>query len=118
MINKKSARLRRAKKTRSKIARQNAIRLSVHRTTQHFYAQIFDATGEKVLITSSTLAPEARKTIKNSSNIEAAKIIGEMIAIKAKAIGVVQVAFDRSGFSYHGRIKAFAESARANGLDF
>ncbi len=118
MIDKKTARLRRARKIRSKIARLGAVRLSVHRTPRHFYAQLFDPTADKVLAATSTLDPNLRKQLKYGGNAEAAGALGAVIAEKAKAAGVERVAFDRSGFRYHGRVKAFAESARASGLKF
>lgn len=111
-------RLRRARKTRAKIAKQNATRLSVHRTNLHIYAQIIAETGDKVLASASTAEAEVRKKIKNGGNIEAAAAVGKRIAEKAKKAGVTQVAFDRSGYKYHGRIKALADAARENGLSF
>ena len=118
MKNKNISRLRRARKTRGKIARLEAVRLSVHRTPRHFYAQVFDQTGSKVLAAASTLDSEVKKDLKNSGNAEAATIVGKVLAERAKAAGVEQVAFDRSGYRYHGRIKAFADSAREGGLKF
>ncbi|WP_366524852.1 50S ribosomal protein L18 [Ferrovum sp.] len=113
-----NGRVRRAKRTRAKIAELGAIRLSIHRTNQHVYAQIIDPTGSKVLASASTLEPEVRNILSNGSNIAAAVLIGQRIAEKAKAVGVEQVAFDRSGFRYHGRIKALADAAREGGLQF
>ncbi len=118
MLNKNNARLRRARKSRGKIARLGAIRLSVHRTPRHFYAQIFDQTGEKVLASASTLDTELRKQLKSSGNRDAAIAVGEMIAKKASAAGIEKVAFDRSGYLYHGRLQAFADAAREYGLKF
>lgn len=118
MIDKKKTRLRRARKIRGKITRLQAVRLSVHRTSRHFYAQLFDHTGQKVLATASTLEPQVRKKLKYSGNSDAASALGAVVAEKAKATGVERVAFDRSGFRYHGRVKAFAEAARAHGLKF
>lgn len=112
------ARQRRARKTRAKIAEQRAIRLSIHRSNTHIYAQIIDASGAKVLVSASTLEPEVRKDLKNGGNVAAAAFIGKRIAEKAKQAGIETVAFDRSGFKYHGRIKALAEAARENGLVF
>ena len=112
----KHARLRRAQKTRYKIATLNVNRLVVHRTNSHIYAQIIDAKGDKVLAQASTLS--AKLNIKNGGNIDAAKLIGKEIADQAKIVGINSVAFDRSGFAYHGRVKALADSARENGLDF
>ena len=112
------ARQRRARKTRAKIAEQRAIRLSIFRSNSHIYAQIIDANGDKVLASASTLEPEVRKDLKNGGNVAAAALVGKRIAEKAKQAGIETVAFDRSGFKYHGRIKALAEAARENGLVF
>ena len=117
-MDKKQSRLRRAKKTRAKINVHGATRLCVFRTSQHIYAQIIDSSGGQVLSSASTLESEVRKNLKHGGNVEAAKIIGKRIAEKAKAAGVEKVAFDRSGFKYHGRIKALADAARENGLQF
>ena len=118
MIDKTQARLRRAKPTRCKIAELKALRLSIHRTNTHIYAQIIDSTGSKVLASASSLEPEVRKELGNGGNIKAAAVIGKRIAEKAKLAGVTQVAFDRSGFRYHGRVKALADAAREAGLTF
>lgn len=118
MSDKKTARLRRARKVRARIARLGALRLSVHRTPRHFYAQLYDASGCKVLVAASTLDPQVRGQLKTGGNIEAAGALGKALAEKAKAAGIERVAFDRSGFRYHGRVKAFAEAARAGGLNF
>jgi large subunit ribosomal protein L18 len=112
------SRLRRARKTRAKIAELKVTRLSVHRTNTHIYAQIIDGTGDKVLVSASTLEKEVRAKVKNGGNIAAAAVIGKRIAEKAKAAGIEKVAFDRSGFRYHGRVKALADAARENGLTF
>lgn len=111
-------RLRRARKTRAKIAEQKVTRLSVHRTNTHIYAQIIAETGDKILASASTVEAEVRKKVKNGGNVEAAALIGKRIAEKAKKAGVTKVAFDRSGYKYHGRIKALADAARENGLSF
>ena len=116
MKDKKQARLRRAKKLRAKISRQAVSRLSVHRTAQHIYAQVIDETGSKVLAATSTLNASIKKEVKNTSNCEAAAAVGKEIAALAKKAGVEQVAFDRSGFRFHGRVKALAEAAREAGL--
>ena len=116
MKDKKQARLRRAKKLRAKIGRQGATRLSVHRTGQHIYAQVIDETGSKVLAATSTLDAGIKKDVKNTSNCDAAAAVGKQIAALAKKAGVEQVSFDRSGFRYHGRVKALAEAAREAGL--
>lgn len=118
MSAKKKIRLRRAAKIRGKIARLGAVRLSVHRTPRHFYAQLFDQSGQKVVAAASTLDAKVRKQLKYSGNAEAAGVVGAALAEKAKAAGIERVAFDRSGFRYHGRVKAFAEAARKNGLIF
>ncbi len=117
-MNKKDSRIRRARKTRLRIASLGVKRLVVHRTNCHIYAQVIDETGGKVLAEISTQSRELADKIKNGGNIEAAKLIGKQIAEKAVAAGVSTVAFDRSGFSYHGRVKALADSARENGLVF
>jgi len=111
-------RLRRARTTRAKIAELGVVRLSVHRSNTHIYAQLIDASGGKVLTSASTAEKELRGQVKNGANVEAAKLIGQRIAEKAKALGVGKVAFDRSGFAFHGRIKALAEAAREHGLQF
>ena len=117
-LNKKDNRLRRARRGRSKIRELEATRLSVHRTPQHIYAQVIAADGLNVIASASPLEPEVRKGIKNGGNVEAAAIVGARIAEKAKAAGVDTVAFDRSGFRYHGRVKALADAAREAGLKF
>ena len=111
-------RLRRARKTRAKIAELKVTRLSVHRTNLHIYAQIIAATGDTVLASASTVEADVRKKVKNGGNVEAAATIGKLIAEKAKKAGITTVAFDRSGYKYHGRIKALADAARENGLSF
>jgi large subunit ribosomal protein L18 len=117
-LSKKENRLRRARRGRSKIRELEANRLSVHRTPQHIYAQVIGAHGNKILAAASTLEAEVRKGIKNGGNVEAAAIVGARIAEKAKAAGIDTVAFDRSGFRYHGRVKALADAAREAGLKF
>lgn len=111
-------RLRRARKTRAKIAELKVTRLSVHRTNTHIYAQIIAESGDKVIVSASTVEADVRKKIKNGGNVEAAAVIGKLIAEKAVKAGVTTVAFDRSGYKYHGRIKALADAARENGLSF
>lgn len=118
MIDKKQSRLRRARKTRAKIAELKSVRLSVHRSNCHIYAQVISACGSKVLAAASSLEPEVRKTLAKGSDVGAAKAIGQLVAERALKAGVEAVAFDRSGFQYHGRIKALAESAREAGLKF
>ena len=117
-MDKKETRLRRARKTRARIAQLKMVRLSVHKTNQHIYAQIIDATGSRVLASASTLEAEVKKELANGGNVAAAVLIGKRIAEKAKQAGVQSVAFDRSGFLYHGRVKALADAARENGLSF
>ena len=117
-MDKKISRQRRAAKTRARIGRQEAARLTVHRTNHHIYAQVIDATGGKVLASASTLEKDVRASFPNGSKKEAAAEVGKRIAEKAKAAGVSEVAFDRAGFSYHGRVKALAEAAREGGLKF
>jgi large subunit ribosomal protein L18 len=116
MKDKKQSRLRRARKLRAKISRQGVMRLSVHRTSQHIYAQVIDETGGKVLAATSTLDAVVKKEVKNTSNCAAASVVGKRVAELAQQAGVEQVAFDRSGFRYHGRVKALAEAAREAGL--
>lgn len=117
-MDKKETRLRRARKTRARIAALDMVRLTIHRTNQHIYAQVIDATGGKVLASASTLEVEVRNDVKNGGNTAAAALVGKRIAEKAKAAGVERVAFDRAGFKYHGRVKALADAARENGLVF
>ena len=117
-MNKKIARLRRARKTRARIADLKMVRLCVFRTNIHIYAQIISAEGDKVLASASTVEAEVRGSLKSGGNTEAAAVVGKRIAERAKTIGVEKVAFDRSGFQYHGRVKALAEAARENGLSF
>ncbi len=114
-MNKKESRLRRAKRTRKQIQRLGMERISVHRTLQHIYAQIIKPDGT-VLLSVSSLSKEFGK--KYGGNIDAAKQVGQLLAVKALALGIKKVAFDRSGFKYHGRVKALAEAAREGGLDF
>jgi len=117
-MNNVNNRLRRARKTRAKIAELKVTRLSVHRTNLHIYAQIIAETGDKVIVSASTVEADVRKKVKNGGNVEAAAAVGKLIAEKAKKAGVTTVAFDRSGYKYHGRIKALADAARENGLSF
>ena len=118
MSAKNTARLRRARQTRLRIRDVGAVRLTVHRTNTHIYAQITSPSGDKVLATASTLEKDLRGQIKNGGNRKAAELVGSRIAAKAKAKGIETVAFDRSGYRYHGRVKALAEAARAGGLKF
>ena len=117
-MNKKDARTRRARQTRLRIAEQRATRLVVSRSNCHIYAQIVAPEGDRVLASASTLEGDMRKDVKNGGNAAAAAIVGKRIAERAKAIGIDRVAFDRSGFRFHGRVKALAEAAREGGLKF
>ena len=117
-LNKNIARLRRAKSTRAHIRELGVPRLSVLRTGQHLYAQLFTADGSKVLASASTLQADVKDGLKNGKNADAAAKVGRVIAERAKAAGVEKIAFDRSGYRYHGRVKALAEAAREAGLQF
>jgi large subunit ribosomal protein L18 len=117
-MDKKASRQRRARKTRAKIREHGRPRLCIHRTPRHIYAQVIDGSGDKVLVSASTLDKELRKDIKSSGNADAAAAIGKAVAERAKAEGISAVAFDRSGFKYHGRVKALADAARESGLEF
>ncbi|MDO5651447.1 MAG: 50S ribosomal protein L18 [Moraxella sp.] len=116
MLDKKAARLRRAKKTRAHIRHLGVNRLTVTRTPRHIYAQVIAPTGGVVVAQASTLDATLRSGA--TGNVEAAQAVGVLIAERAKAAGITKVAFDRSGFKYHGRIKALADAARENGLEF
>ena len=116
MSEKKTARLRRARRARVKMRELGVARLSVNRTSQHIYAQVIAPEGDKVLASASTLDSSLRSG--TTSNIEAAKAVGKLIAERAKDAGIESVAFDRSGYKYHGRVKALADSAREAGLQF
>jgi large subunit ribosomal protein L18 len=116
MNEKKVARLRRSKSTRLKIRELGAVRLCVNRTPRHIYAQVISADGGQVLAQASTLDASLRDGA--TGNVDAAKKVGLLVAERAKAVGVTKVAFDRSGFQYHGRIQALADAAREGGLEF
>ena len=118
MISKKANRVRRAKRTRCKISELGAHRLSVHRTPRHIYAQVITPDGSKVIAAASTVQKDVAGDAMYTGNVEAASLVGKAIAEKAKSAGVTAVAFDRSGFRYHGRVKALAEAARESGLEF
>ena len=118
MSEKNLSRLRRARQTRLKIKEVGAVRLTVHRTNVHIYAQITSPTGDKVLASASSLDKAVRAQLKNGGNRKAAEVIGQLIAAKAKEKGIERVAFDRAGYRYHGRVKALADAARAGGLKF
>lgn len=117
-MNKKSTRLRRAKKTRLKIRDLEVTRLTVHKTPRHMYAQVTTCDGSKTIVCASTLDQELRKSLKSTGNVEAAVEVGKLIAKRALDAGITSVAFDRSGFAFHGRIKALADAAREVGLQF
>jgi large subunit ribosomal protein L18 len=117
-MDKKASRQRRARKARAKIRELGRARLCIHRTPRHIYAQIIDESGDKVLASASTLDRELRKDMKATGNADAAALIGKVVAERAKAAGISAVAFDRSGFKYHGRVKALADAARESGLEF
>ena len=116
MSEKKVARLRRARRARMKMRELGVTRLTVHRTPRHIYAQVIAAEGDKVLAAASTVEKDLRSEA--TGNVDAAKKVGALVAERAKAAGVTKVAFDRSGFKYHGRVKALADAARENGLEF
>lgn len=117
-MNKKLSRLRRAKRSRMHILENEAVRLCVHRTPKHIYAQVISPTGASVIVCASTLDKQVKSQLKSTGNVEAAKAVGKLVAERALKAGVRQVAFDRSGYQYHGRIKALADAAREGGLEF
>ena len=117
-MDKKSARLRRARRGRSKISELGVHRLCIFRTPRHIYAQIIAPDGGQTIAAASTVEPDVKKSAKSTGNVDAASIVGKAIAEKAKKAGVTSVAFDRSGFRYHGRVKALADAARESGLEF
>jgi large subunit ribosomal protein L18 len=118
IVTKKLRRLRRALKARAHIRDLGVARLSVHRTPNHIYAQVTDPLGARVIATASTVQKAVRGELKGTGNIAAAKAVGRAIAERSKAAGVSKVAFDRSGFQFHGRVKALADAAREAGLEF
>jgi large subunit ribosomal protein L18 len=118
MYEKKVERIRRAKSTRAKIAELKAVRLTVFRSNSHIYAQVIDASGSKVIASASTSEKEMRTANPKGGSAAAAAVVGKRIAERAKQAGVEKVAFDRSGYKYHGRVKALAEAAREAGLKF
>lgn len=117
-MDKKAARLRRAKKTRAHIRRLGMPRLTVHRSGRHIYAQVIAAEGGKVIAAASTLQKDLRSGLSSTSNKDAAKAVGKAIAERAVAAGISDVAFDRSGYRYHGRVAELADAAREGGLKF
>ena len=118
MFQRNQQRLRRARQTRSKIAELAVVRLTVHRSNFHIYAQVIDAGGAKVLASASTVEPDVRASLKYGGNVKAAAEVGRRIAERARKLGIEAVAFDRAGYKFHGRVKALAEAARAAGLKF
>ena len=117
-MDKKETRLRRARRARARIKELGATRLCIHRTPRHIYAQIIAPEGDKVVASASTLDSDVRKDVEKTGGAAAATVVGRMIAERAMAAGVTRVAFDRSGFKYHGRVKALADAARESGLEF
>jgi len=117
-MNKKIARLRRAKRTRMQIREQVAVRLCIHKTPRHIYAQVTAPDGQKTLACASTLDKELKGKLKATGNAEAAKAVGKLVAARAVKAGLRRVAFDRAGFRFHGRVKALADAAREGGLEF
>lgn len=117
-MDKKISRLRRAARARAKLRELEVYRLTVHRTPRHIYAQVLTHDSSKVIASASTLDPEVKKDLKNTGNVDAATAVGKVIAERAAKEGITEVAFDRSGFRYHGRVKALADAARENGLQF
>jgi large subunit ribosomal protein L18 len=118
MSKKNLSRLRRARQTRIRIRDNGAVRLSVHRTNTHIYAQLISPAGDKVLAAASSVEKELRGQLKHGGNRKAAEVVGQRIAEKAKQAGIEKVAFDRAGYRYHGRVKALADAARSGGLKF
>ena len=117
-MDKKQTRLRRARRARARIKELGATRLCIHRTPRHIYAQVIAPQGDKVVASASTLDSDVRKDVEKTGGAAAATVVGRIIAERAKAAGVTRVAFDRSGFKYHGRVKALADAARESGLEF
>ena len=117
-MEKKTARLRRAKKTRAHIRRLGVPRLTVHRSGRHIYAQVISAEGGSVIAAASTLQKDLSGDLSSTSNKDAAKAVGKAVAEKAVAAGISNVAFDRSGYRYHGRVAELADAARESGLKF
>jgi len=117
-VQKQKSRIRRRSCTRAHIRRLGEHRLCVHRTPRHVYAQIIAPDGGKTLVSASTLDKEVRKEIGYGGNVKAALVVGKLLAERAKKAGITKVSFDRSGFRFHGRVKALAEAARENGMEF
>ncbi|MCU7833621.1 MAG: 50S ribosomal protein L18 [gamma proteobacterium symbiont of Taylorina sp.] len=117
-MNKKNSRIRRSRRARAKIKELAVDRLTIHKTPRHIYAQIISASGAEVIASANTVQNDIKSTVKYTGNCDAATAVGKAIAEKAKQAGVTKVAFDRSGFKYHGRVKSLADAAREHGLDF
>jgi len=117
-MNKKDSRIRRSRRGRAKIQQLVVNRLTIHKTSKHIYAQVISPNGHEVVAAVNTLQADIKSAVKYTGNCDAAAIVGKAIAEKAKQAGITKVAFDRSGFKYHGRVKSLAEAARENGLDF
>ena len=117
-MDRRKARLRRAGRARFRIRRLGMQRLSVHKTARHIYAQVFSSCGTKVLCSASSLDKHLKDRLRYGGNIDAARLVGTLLGERAKQLGIVRVAFDRSGFKYHGRVKVLADSARAQGMEF
>lgn len=117
-MNKKMSRLRRAKRTRLHIRKLDATRLTIHKSVKHIYAQITSPDGSKTIVSASTLEKNIKQKISTTGNIDAAKEVGALVASRALQAGISDVAFDRSGYLYHGRVKALADAAREAGLNF
>jgi large subunit ribosomal protein L18 len=117
-MDKKQSRLRRARRARAKIKELGVHRLCIFRTPKHIYAQVIAPNGSEVVCSASTLDASVKGEVKYSGNADSAAIVGKSVAEKAKTAGVTKVAFDRAGFKYHGRVKALADAARENGLEF
>ncbi len=117
-MDKKASRQRRARKTRARIRELGMARLCIHKTPRHIYAQVIDSAGDQVLASASTVDKQLRTSVKTTGNSDAAAAIGKAVAERAQAAGITAVAFDRSGFKYHGRVKALADAAREAGLQF
>ncbi len=115
-MNKKTSRIRRSRRGRAKIKALGMHRLCVNRTPRHIYAQIIAPSGSDVLVSASSLEKDVKKSISSGGNVDAAALIGKVIAERAKLAGIERVAFDRSGYRYHGRVQALAEAAREHGL--
>src|SRR4030067_2565087 len=118
MNKKKTHRLRRARKSRARIKQQGIHRLCVHKTPRHVYARIITPNGSEVLVCASTIDKEIKGQVEYSGNIKAASLVGKVLAERARKAGISKVAFDRSGFKYHGRVKALADAAREEGMEF